>query len=342
MHGSRGDGTYNPEPGHDSSRLWTLARAASFLLCLCMLGCAYAAPGVVLACFWGLLIPGLPLVLVIAPGVWRNVCPLATANQLSSARQWSRGTSPPHTMRVVAPLVSLGLLLSLVPLRRVLLDQNGHALGLFLVMVLCAAFSGGILFKGLSGWCGTICPLVQVERAYGQRPLLLVPSTRCSTCSGCVKNCYDATPRRAALNDFRDRRAVAYRARCLTAASLPWLTLSFFTVQDLQHWSLLAVLCIYGHVLGFVAIGCLLFVVLARLPRVDPRTLSLLHVALALNLFYAFVAPIIVRTLHLNHTPTVIFLRLGVGAVTLAWVIHSRPDANQKHRGAPERRAVDR
>ena len=67
-----------------------------------------------------------------------------------------------------------------------------------------AAFAGGMVLKGKSGWCSTICPLLPVQRIYGQTPLALVANAHCQPCVGCVKNCYDFNPRAAYLADLHD------------------------------------------------------------------------------------------------------------------------------------------
>ncbi len=66
------------------------------------------------------------------------------------------------------------------------------------------AFAGGMVLKGKSGWCSTICPLLPVQRIYGQTPLLMVANAHCQPCVGCVKNCYDFNPRAAYLADLNE------------------------------------------------------------------------------------------------------------------------------------------
>ena len=49
--------------------------------------------------FWGLGIPALPVVFLIAPGFWRNVCPLAATNQAFRLRGASREATAPPWLR---------------------------------------------------------------------------------------------------------------------------------------------------------------------------------------------------------------------------------------------------
>ena len=59
-------------------------------------------------------------------------------------------------------------------LRKVGLDDSGPLSALLLLGAMTGAFAGGMLLKGKSGWCSTICPLLPVQRIYGQTPFALV------------------------------------------------------------------------------------------------------------------------------------------------------------------------
>ena len=61
-----------------------------------------------------------------------------------------------------------------------------------------------MVLKGKSGWCSTICPLLPVQRIYGQTPFALVANSHCQPCVGCTKNCYDFNPKAAYLADLND------------------------------------------------------------------------------------------------------------------------------------------
>ena len=64
--------------------------------------------------WWGLLIPGLPLLWLVAPGIWRNVCPLAATNQLPRTAGFSRAKTAPAWFRRAAPLIGMGLFVGAV------------------------------------------------------------------------------------------------------------------------------------------------------------------------------------------------------------------------------------
>jgi hypothetical protein len=84
------------------------------------------------------------------------------------------------------------------------LDRNGAAMGTVLVAVVVTAVMGGLVFKGNSGWCSSICALLLLQRGYGQTPFVTVPNSHCTSCVGCAKNCYDFKPRAAWQADIAD------------------------------------------------------------------------------------------------------------------------------------------
>jgi hypothetical protein len=91
-----------------------------------------------------------------------------------------------------------------VVLRRLGLDCSGPLSALLLFGAMGSAFAGGLALKGKSGWCSSICPLLPVQRIYGQTPLVTIANAHCQPCVGCVKNCYDFNPRAAFLADLNE------------------------------------------------------------------------------------------------------------------------------------------
>ena len=110
------------------------------------------------------------------------------------------------------------------------LDDSGAYSALLLLGAMAAAFTGGMFLKGKSGWCSTICPLLPVQRIYGQTPLMLVANAHCQPCVGCVKNCYDFNPRAAYLADLHDQDTYWSGYRKYFVGAFPGLVLGFFAV----------------------------------------------------------------------------------------------------------------
>ena len=119
-----------------------------------------------------------------------------------------------------------------VSLRKVGLDDSGPASALLLLGALGGGFVGGVLLKGKSGWCSSICPLLPIQRLYGQTPYKLVANSHCTPCVGCTKSCYDFNPRVAYLADLNDPDRHWSGRRKLFAAAFPGLVVAFFTLPE--------------------------------------------------------------------------------------------------------------
>lgn len=87
---------YLEMPCRTPMSLWLAVRYAGLVLFLGLTAAVALWPTTWLPVFWGMAIPVLPAVFLIAPGFWRNVCPLAAANQGFRLRNASRAaTAPP-------------------------------------------------------------------------------------------------------------------------------------------------------------------------------------------------------------------------------------------------------
>ena len=60
---------------------WHVVRVFSLIASVVVLVLLVAEPKTGLKIFWRFVIPCLPLLFFVAPGVWRNICPLAAMNQ---------------------------------------------------------------------------------------------------------------------------------------------------------------------------------------------------------------------------------------------------------------------
>ena len=194
-----------------------------------------------------------------------------------------------------------------------------------LVSVLALAFLGGVIFKGKSGWCSQFCPMLQVERFYGQSPLLVVRNSHCRPCVGCTKNCYDFNPTAAYLADLYDENPRLSANRKLFAGAMPWLIFAFFTQPELPDITATSVLFLYGRILFFVAAGIGVFMAVEAVSNLGSYKLVLVHVVVALNLFYWFVAPRAVQQFGLGETPLQYALQAAVAVLTVVWFLRALP-----------------
>lgn len=173
--------------------LWRGLQASFFAVGVLIVAMLLFNPPVGLYLLWDVLIPVAPLLLVLAPGVWRNVCPLGSFSLLPAQLGWSRGRSISRAWQQRLLIVAIALLLIIVPLRHVVLDVYGVITGIVLIVVAAAAISLGFVFDWKSAWCSGLCPVYPVEMLYGSRPVISVPNVQCRVCTGCVSPCRDSS-----------------------------------------------------------------------------------------------------------------------------------------------------
>ena len=245
-----------------------------------------ADPDAGLDLWWELLVPLLPLVWFVVPGLWRNVCPLAAANQVPRVLGFTRGRTAPAWFRTYAPLAGIAIFLGAVFTRPLLFEDSGPATAALIAGALVAAFAGGVLLKGKSGWCSSLCPMLPVQRMYGQTPFANVPNSHCRPCLGCTKNCYDFNPKVAFLADVHDGDRQWSTTRKLFVGAFPGLVIAFFTAPEPastgEHLALMA-LAVGASAGSFMALEAL---VPASVPK-----LAAVYGAAAINLFYWWGAP---------------------------------------------------
>jgi len=126
--------------------VWRTLRITTILATLLLVVLLLVEPTSGLHLFWRVAIPVLPAVFFFAPGVWRNVCPLAAVNQIPRLTGLTRGLALPDPGHRYAYLVGVGALLTIVPARKPLLEGSGVATAVLVVAALGLAFLGGLVF----------------------------------------------------------------------------------------------------------------------------------------------------------------------------------------------------
>ncbi|MFM2119408.1 MAG: hypothetical protein RL722_876 [Pseudomonadota bacterium] len=281
--------------------LWDLLRHASLFAALAMAALLLAEPRLGLTLFWGLAVPALPLVFLFAPGLWRNVCPLASSNQLPRRMGMSMAlTRRSLALGLAYPLGMLALIGFIIG-RKLMFNQSASATALLIVGAMAAAFIGGVLFKGKSGWCSSICPLLPVQRMLGQTAFVDIANTQCQPCVSCTKNCYDYNPSAATLADLYDEDPAYGRYRRFFAMLFPGLVLGFYLLPDIgrptlagpalaPHWIVLAML-------ACMAASLAVFALLDKLLGDTRNRLPLLAVVLGFSIYYWHAAPLIAESI---------------------------------------------
>ena len=275
---------YTQIPSRIPLAVWQGMRVGSIVGALVVAGLLIAVPDTGLFVMWKVIIPTLPLLFIVAPGLWRNICPLAASNQMPRALKLTRALTAPNWLKEYGYVIAFGLFAAFVVLRRLGLDDSGPLSALLLLGAMIAAFSGGMVLKGKSGWCSTMCPLLPVQRIYGQTPLALVANAHCQPCVGCVKNCYDFNPRAAYLADLHDADNYWSGYRRFFVGAFPGLVLSFFVVPEGSALSIVGGMALY------VAASIATFALLGTFFKGSIHTITSLYGAIAFSLFYWFVA----------------------------------------------------
>ncbi|MGB8652115.1 MAG: FAD-dependent oxidoreductase [Mycobacteriales bacterium] len=301
--------------------VWHAVRVVSVLGYLTLCVAMFVRPAGALFAFFKVIVPVLPLLFFVAPGLWRNICPLAAANQTPRLFGFTRGLSTPGWIQRRGYLVAMALFFGIASARLALFNTNAGATGVLLSLTVLTAFTAGATFKGKSGWCSSICPLLPLQRLYGQTPLAVVPNSHCTPCVACTKNCYDFKPQVAYQADVHDPDAQWSAPRRLFAGALPGFVLGFFTL--LGHPEMTR-----PHVYGQLAVYLLVsvgsfFAVEALLP-VTVGMVTALYASAAINLFYWYggvVAADSLRTITGVDAPWVRWpVRVAVAALTVVWL----------------------
>lgn len=204
-------------------RFWRLLQRVAVVGFVLALAACIFQPEAALPLLWSGVLPLLPLAFLVHPGLWRNVCPLAT---LGMGPDSSEPGSPGETVTAACLL-----LLALIPLRP--LGLEGSALAS--AGLLAAAGGGAVLGRRRArkaGFCNAWCPILPVERLYGQRPLIALANPRCPACTVCTpRGCLDLSPRAASAQLLgTGRRGWSWLTSGFGAfaAAFPGVVLAFF------------------------------------------------------------------------------------------------------------------
>lgn len=289
---------------------WRVAQAAALLGLVGAVVALVAAPTLGLRAVWSAAVPVLPAVFLLSPALWRNVCPLATlgtggaptaplttaewrARLMAGAGGRTATMETPAARSPAAVHASAGqrarsgaiarantvgilLLLALLPARRLLLNQSAMATLGVLGLAAATAWALGRRGERKAGFCNALCPILPVERLYGQAPLAALANPRCAPCTVCTtRGCLDLAGRKAvaqALGRSRRSRAWLREPFGAFAAAFPGIvlayglapavaggpagTLALFSALGIASWSAVFVAALAGAGSGTLLPGC--------------------------------------------------------------------------------------
>jgi hypothetical protein len=213
----------------------------------------------------------------------------------------------------------------MVPARRFVFNENGPVLAGTIVLVALAALGLGALFDGRAGFCNAICPVLPVERMYGQHPLMKLNNRRCERCTLCIpKGCLDLEPAHSltqALGPTSSGPRWLATTYGLFAGALPGFIIGYSTTANVP-WS--AALDIYLWVALWSAGSYLATTTLVWGLGLSRRVALPVLAAVAVGLYYWWAAPLIAAAVHLPAAGAVI-VRAAAWVLVAFWLIQALP-----------------
>jgi nitrite reductase (NADH) large subunit len=294
---------------------WHVARGVSLAGSLTILVLLVVEPQTGLKIFWRFVIPLLPLVFFVAPGLWRNICPLAAMNQTPRYLGFTKALTTPKWFKEYGYVIAIAAFITIVASRRPLFNHSGVATAVLFAAALGGAFVAGTFFKGKSGWCSSMCPLLPVQRIYGQTPFLTLPNSHCQPCVGCTKNCYDFNPGVAYLADLHDDDEHYSAYRKFFVGAFPGLIYAYFRATSGSTAGL------YIQFALFAMASAGVFFLLDAFVKVSANRLTAIFGAAALNLFYWYGIEVV---LGAGAPEAIVWgFRAALLAATVIWVLRT-------------------
>ena len=282
-----------PQYTHDPSLplAWRAAQAFSVLVAVAVVVLLLVRPEVGLFVTWSVLIPVVPVLLLVAPQVWRNLCPIAVINQIPMTRGIGAGRRLSVRTQRLAHAIAAGLFYVIVPLRLTFFNEVGWALAAFVGVVLLVAALGGLAVTGKGGWCATFCPVLPVERMYGQTPLIKAPHAHCNTCTGCIRSCYDLIPERSIRQFLKPQGGGTSLLKSSTgvfAGAFPGFVMGYFTAS---YGSELGISVPHVWIFLLSALSLAVVSAVQRLTRAEATNATRVSAAIAMAVYYWFTVP---------------------------------------------------
>lgn len=272
--------------------LWRIGQVIALAATLALVAGLFRAPEAALSLLWDVAIPILPAVFLVNPALWRNVCPLGTLNMLTNG--WGAHAALPDRLLPAAGAIGIVLLAVMVPARRFLFNANGPALAFTILAVAALALLLGAFFARRAGFCNAICPVLPVERLYGQNPLIAVGNARCGSCRGCVsRGCIDLAKTHSiaqTLGPSRLSHDWLQSVYGIFAAAFPGFVLGYYLVPD---GPLDSAGTVYFTVAACSGASYLLAQVVVRILKLGSVPALRLLAALAIGLYYWFAAAVV-------------------------------------------------
>src|SRR6266571_7609647 len=107
--------------------VWRAARVVSVMVYVALVAGLFISPAGALFAFFQVIIPVLPILFLVAPGLWRNICPLAAVNQAPRVLGFTLAFTAPSWLRRYGFLIALALFFGITSARIAIFNTNGRA-----------------------------------------------------------------------------------------------------------------------------------------------------------------------------------------------------------------------
>lgn len=271
--------------------IWRIVQIAVWLVGAVILTCLLFFPTIGVILFWNILIPVAPALFVVAVGIWRNVCPLATTNLLPRQLGLSQRKKLSATQLGKLNLIAVIALYIIVPLRHAVFNHNGVATGMMIVAMAAIGVTLGFFYEWKSAWCSGLCPVHPVEKLYGGNVLMSIPNANCDQCMNCVIPCPDSTPN---MNPKISAKTIYHKiSGLMIVGGLPGFIWGWFHVPDeTQIVSFPTFLNVYQlPVIGFIVTLAVYFILSTIIAAKYERRLISIFAASGVSCYYWYRLP---------------------------------------------------
>jgi|TARA_B100000929_G_scaffold30624_1_gene22305 hypothetical protein len=189
---------------YSSIIIWRLTQSALWIIGVLIIFFLFYSPKIGLNLFWNILIPIAPALWVVAVGLWRNICPLASTSLFVRHMKLSKRKKITLSQKGKLNILAIILLFLIIPLRHLIFDVNGVATALLLICFGTISFISGLFYEWKSFWCSGLCPVHPVEKLYGIKNLMSFPNAHCDQCQHCVIPCPDS---RTGITPYNSNRS---------------------------------------------------------------------------------------------------------------------------------------
>lgn len=326
---------------------WRIAQSVVWIFGVVILVSLVVRPKLGLMLLWNVLIPAAPALVALAPGLWRNICPLASTALFPRHMGWSRRKQISKRWQGRLMLVGVVLLFGLIPFRHITLNTNGPASAIVLASLAVAAMLAGFFFEWKSAWCSGMCPVHQVEKLYGQDTRITMTNAHCRRCRNCVVSCSDSIPGISPMGLKRVSRS-SDLAGTIMLGAFPGFVWGWFQVPSYapgEGWNHFGQA--YGYGFGAATVSLILFLMLKRFVLGAPYhpRLHRIFAAAAISFYYWYRLPWLIG-LEPSHPESMLIdlsgaippnavpaVRIAMGLTSAAffmWIIAGRKTAQAR------------